>query len=58
MVAPKRSERLGVLAEYWVFLRDHKKWWMVPIALLLLFLAALLLVTEGSPLAPLIYSIF
>jgi hypothetical protein len=58
MAALKRSARPGVVAEYWAFLRDHKKWWMVPIALLLLILGALLLVTQGSPLAPLIYSIF
>jgi drug/metabolite transporter superfamily protein YnfA len=58
MVALKRNERPGVVAEYWAFLRDHKKWWLVPIALLLLILGGLLLVTQGSPLAPLIYSIF
>jgi len=58
MASRKRSERLGVVAEYWAFLRNHKKWWIVPIAVLLFILGALLLVTQGSPLAPLIYSIF
>jgi drug/metabolite transporter superfamily protein YnfA len=58
MGAPKGSDEPGILAEYWAFLREHKKWWMVPVALLLLVLGALLLVTQGSPLAPLIYSIF
>lgn len=53
-----RSKKSGIAAEYRAFLRDHKKWWIVPIAILLLLLGALLLVTQGSPLAPLIYSIF
>jgi uncharacterized MnhB-related membrane protein len=51
-------ERPGIVAEYLAFLRQHKKWWMVPIVILLLLLGALLVVTQGSPLAPLIYSIF
>lgn len=51
-------ERPAIVAEYLAFLRQHKKWWMVPIAILLLLLGALLVVTQGSPLAPLIYTIF
>ena len=51
-------ERAGIVAEYLAFLRQHKKWWMVPIVILLLLLGALLVVTQGSPLAPLIYTIF
>lgn len=54
----RRAGKTGIAAEYWAFLREHKMWWMVPIAVLLLLVGALLMVTEGSPLAPLIYSIF
>jgi hypothetical protein len=48
----------GILAEYLAFLLQHKRWWMVPVAVLLLLLGAILLATQGSPLAPLIYNIF
>jgi len=48
----------GVVAEYLAFLRQNKRWWMVPILILILLLGALLMVTQGSPLAPLIYTIF
>jgi hypothetical protein len=49
-------ERPGIAAEYRRFLREQ--WWMVPIAILLLLAGALLVMTQGSPLAPLMYSIF
>jgi drug/metabolite transporter superfamily protein YnfA len=58
MVAPERNEEPGIVLQYWAFLREHKKWWMVPIALFMILLGVLLLVTQASPLAPLIYSIF
>jgi hypothetical protein len=47
-----------VLSEYRAFLKEHKKWWMVPLILLLLLLGALLSMTQGSPLAPLMYTVF
>jgi hypothetical protein len=50
--------RPGIVAEYLAFLKRHKSWWIAPIAVLLLLLGALLLVTQGSPLAPLVYTIF
>jgi len=48
----------GIVTEYLAFLRQNKRWWMVPMFILILLLGALLLVTQGSPLAPLIYTIF
>ena len=48
----------GMIAEYLAFLRQNKRWVLVPVAILILLLCALLLVTPGSPLAPLIYTIF
>jgi hypothetical protein len=51
-------KRPGIVAEYFTFLRQHKKWWVAPIVILLLLLGVLLVVTQGSPLAPLIYTIF
>jgi hypothetical protein len=39
-------------------LRVRKKWWLAPIVILLLTLGLILVVTEGSVLAPFIYSLF
>ena len=47
----------GVLREFFGFLRQNKKWWLLPIvALLVLF--SLLLMLSGSAAAPFIYSLF
>jgi hypothetical protein len=52
------NETLGLLAEVWAFLGARKKWWLVPIALALVLLSALIFVTQGSAIAPFIYTIF
>ena len=52
------SGRLSILREFWSFLRVRKKWWLAPIVVLLLTLGLILIVTEGSALAPFIYSLF
>lgn len=52
------NEKLSILAEFWSFLRIRKKWWLAPIVILLLTLGLILVVTEGSALAPFIYSLF
>ena len=50
--------KLSIFMEFWSFLRVRKKWWLAPIILLLLTLGLILVVTEGSALAPFIYSLF
>jgi hypothetical protein len=50
--------RLSILREFWSFLRVRKKWWLAPIVVLLLTLGLILVLTEGSALAPFIYSLF
>ena len=47
-----------IMLEFWDFLKVRKKWWLVPICLFLLFLGALILFTEGSAIAPFIYTLF
>ena len=56
-IAPM-SGKLSILREFWSFLRVRKKWWLAPIVVLLLTLGLILIVTEGSALAPFIYSLF
>ncbi|MCL5268738.1 MAG: DUF5989 family protein [Bacteroidetes bacterium] len=50
--------RLSVASELWQFMRVRKKWWLAPILVLLLLLSALIVITQGSALAPFIYSLF
>jgi hypothetical protein len=52
------SAKLSILKEFWSFLRVRKKWWLAPIVILLLTLGLILVLTEGSALAPFIYSLF
>jgi len=42
----------------WSFLWARKLWWMAPLVLLLLLLSLLVVFTEGSALAPFIYTLF
>ena len=50
--------RLSLLAEFWYFLRQNKKWWLLPIVLTLLGLGVMIAFAGGSALAPFIYTIF
>ena len=50
--------KLSIIGEFWTFLKVRKKWWLTPIVLVLLSLGALLVLTEGSAVAPFIYSLF
>ena len=47
----------GILSEFWGFLRENKKWWLLPIIVLLL-LFGLLIMLSGTGLAPFIYTLF
>ncbi len=50
--------QVSLTRELWAFMRVRKKWWLLPILLVMLLVGALLLVTQGSVLAPFIYTIF
>jgi len=50
--------KLAIVREFWDFLRVRKKWWLAPVVILLLALGMILVATEGSALAPFIYSLF
>ncbi len=50
--------KLSILSELWEFLRVRKKWWLMPIIIFLVLLGALIVLTQGSALAPFIYAIF
>ena len=50
--------KLQVLAEFWEFLRYNKKYWLLPIVLVLVLVGALLVLAQGSAVAPFIYTLF
>ena len=48
----------GLVGEFWQFLKVRKKWWLLPIVVLMVLVGALLVFAQGSALAPFIYTIF
>jgi hypothetical protein len=50
--------KISIIGEFWDFLKVRKKWWLAPIVLTLLLLGALIILSEGSAVAPFIYTIF
>ncbi|MGD0949982.1 MAG: DUF5989 family protein [Candidatus Binatia bacterium] len=48
----------SLAAEFWAFLRVRKKWWLAPIIIVLVLFGTLIVFTQGSALAPFIYTIF
>jgi hypothetical protein len=59
MKASKRlKSRLTIFGELWAFMKVRKKWWLGPIIFVLLFLGLFIVLTQGSALAPFIYTLF
>lgn len=48
----------GLAREFWAFMRVRKKWWLLPIIVVMVLVGALLVFAQGSALAPFIYTIF
>lgn len=46
------------LVELWAFARQNKKFWLLPIIVTFLFLSAIILLTQGSAVAPFVYTLF
>jgi hypothetical protein len=49
---------MSFLSELWRFLRARKKLWLLPIILVMLALGGLLMLAQGSAIAPFIYTLF
>jgi hypothetical protein len=58
--APKRENirMMSIFRELWAFMSVRKKWWLGPILVTMLLLSALIVVTQGSAVAPFIYALF
>jgi hypothetical protein len=49
---------MSIALELWAFMRERKKWWLLPVILVMLIVGSLLIFAQGSALAPFIYTIF
>ena len=49
---------LDLLADLWAFMRERKKFWLAPIIFVMLILGGLIVLTQGSAIAPFIYTLF
>ena len=50
--------KLSIVKEFWDFLKVRKKWWITPIVIVLVLLGALIVLSQGSALAPFVYTLF
>lgn len=50
--------KLSTLSEFGAFLKARRKWWLTPIVVTLVLLGALIVFSQGSALAPFIYTLF
>lgn len=48
----------SVTGQVWGYMKVRKKWWLLPVVLVLMMVGALLVFAQGSALAPFIYTIF
>ena len=49
---------MDFIADLWDFMRERKKFWLAPIILVMLLLGVLIVVAQGSAVAPFIYTLF
>ena len=49
---------MSFIAELWAFMRVRKKFWLLPVFIVLALFGALIVLSQGSALAPFIYTLF
>lgn len=49
---------IDLMSDLWAFMRERKKFWLAPIILLMVLLGGLLVLAQGSAIAPFIYTLF
>jgi hypothetical protein len=57
-MARSSGNKMSIFGELWAFMKVRKKWWLGPIVLTMVMLSALIVLTEGSAVAPFIYALF
>jgi len=51
-------KNMSLIKELWAFLKARKKFWLLPIIVIMLLLGLLIVVAQGSAVAPFIYTLF
>ena len=54
----RRMAKQSLIKEFLLFIREEKKWWLVPLIAVLLLVATLMVLAGSSPLAPFRYPLF
>ena len=49
---------MSFLAEFWAFLRERKRYWLLPILIMMVVFGGLVVLTKGTVFAPFIYTLF
>jgi hypothetical protein len=49
---------ISFLQEFWAFLRTRKKYWLLPVIIVMAMFGGLIVLTQGSAVAPFIYTLF
>ena len=49
---------MSFIAELWRFMRTRKKYWLLPIVLMMALFGGLIVLTQGTAVAPFIYTVF
>ena len=49
---------MSLLKELWAFMRARKKYWLIPILVMMVILGGLIVLAQGSAVAPFIYTLF
>lgn len=49
---------MSFLTELWLYMRSRKKYWLLPVLIVMLLLGGLLVLAQGSAVAPFIYTLF
>lgn len=49
---------MGMIRELWAFMRARKKYWLLPILVVMLIVGGLIVLAKGSAVAPFIYTLF
>ena len=52
------KNQMGFFAEFWDYMRVRKKFWLLPVFMVMIVLGGLLVLTQGSAVAPFIYTLF
>jgi len=49
---------MSLVSELWLYLKTRKKFWLLPILIMMVLLGGLIVLTQGSAVAPFIYTLF